>query len=514
MRHASPLLLALFLSLPACKEEPVPQAPTPVLVEDGDWNDTGAFAPCLVVTRAPCGARNNFESGACDPASLAAFDTESAYTMHVRVTRPAYAEALGFIPQAMLPSASDAGTAGGYPLTEREVTPSSFFLTSQHEDLQGRVIRRTYLGCRQPTPGHLQGCYVECTNDTVAAHGTFDAWKFTPAANEPVASGLEQVSETRMDLGTPADVYVTHGHAYVVSLRGGLYVYDVRDPAHPVLTAHVFRETDNYWNGVWAKDNALYVASAARGVLVFDLQDPAHPVLAGAAPTQSINVHTLYITENLLLAASSDPDGVVLVFDITQPLRPVLLSQFQANGFNPSRSYGPHDMFAFERRLYVNYWGAGYVVASLEDPTAPVELGRFRYEHSTSHANAVGRIQGRLIGFEGGEDWGAHLRVLDLTDPAAPRRIGEHQRSGHVSIHNMVLVGTRLYVAWYHEGVRVLDVAEPEHPREVAWFNTFRATDPERGVSFYEGTIGIRVPGDGYVYAVDTSRGLLVLREQ
>ena len=76
------------------------------------------------------------------------------------------------------------------------------------------------------------------------------------------------------------------------------------------------------------------------------------------------------------------------------------------------------------------------------------------------------------------------------------------------------LVSTRLYVAHYQAGVRVLDVSVPETPREVAHYNTFRPQDPERGDSFYDGAIGIRVPGDGYVYAVDTSRGLLILKEE
>jgi len=76
-----------------------------------------------------------------------------------------------------------------------------------------------------------------------------------------------------------------------------------------------------------------------------------------------------------------------------------------------------------------------------------------------------------------------------------------------------VLKGERLYIAHYQHGVRVLDVSVPESPREVAYYNTFRETDPGRGDSFYEGAIGIRVPGDGYVYVVDTSRGLLVFPE-
>ena len=60
------------------------------------------------------------------------------------------------------------------------------------------------------------------------------------------------------------------------------------------------------------------------------------------------------------------------------------------------------------------------------------------------------------------------------------------------------------------DGVRVLDVSNPTQPRQVAHYNTFRETDPGRTEDMFEGAIGIRVPGDGYVYVVDTTRGLLI----
>jgi hypothetical protein len=140
-------------------------------------------------------------------------------------------------------------------------------------------------------------------------------------------------------------------------------------------------------------------------------------------------------------------------------------------------------------------------------------VGEYRYPRSTSHTSRVRRYGERLIAFEGGEDWGAHLRVLDITDPAQVKLIGEYRLRPGVSIHNMELKGDRLYLAHYQDGVRVLDVSRPEHPKEVAYYNTWRETDPYRGFSFYDGAIGVRLPGDGYLYIVDTSRGLLVFPE-
>jgi hypothetical protein len=77
----------------------------------------------------------------------------------------------------------------------------------------------------------------------------------------------------------------------------------------------------------------------------------------------------------------------------------------------------------------------------------------------------------------------------------------------------MILRGDRLYIAWYQEGVRVLDVSNPTKPREVAHFNAYRESDPGRTDGVFEGAYGIRVPGDDFVYVVESARGLLILDE-
>jgi len=510
-----PLLVATTLLSLSCSDSS-PRGHVTGTLDEGDWRDTGPFAGCAVDT-APqdCGAPSTFDPTGCTPGGLASLELDGVYTVHVRGRNPRYAGAPGFTTQALRLGASGEQYAGGLVLDTRQVDASGnvFLSSSRAEPSTGAIRRRSYLGCQSPEPDRLQGCYVECVGDRLEVEGTFDARKVTPRAGEPEASGLERVSETFVPEGVPVDVYVTHGHAYVVSLGGGLFVYDLADPAHPVLTEHVLRANDNNWNGVWAYQDALYVASAARGVIVFDLTDPGHPVEVFATGRQRTNVHTVFVQGARLFAASPAPSGEVLVYSLVDPFAPQLTGTFQAAGFDAATSYGPHDMFAFEDRLYVSFWRAGYVIASLTNPDTPRELGAYRYERSTSHASAVGRFGGRLIAFEGGEDWGAHLRVLDVTDPAAIHLVGEYRLGEHVSLHNLVLVGTKLYVAWYQEGVRVLDVSTPEAPREVAHYNTFRAGDPGRGSSFYDGAIGMRVPGDGYLYVVDTSRGLLVLRE-
>ncbi|HYH95562.1 hypothetical protein [Hyalangium sp.] len=108
----------------------------------------------------------------------------------------------------------------------------------------------------------------------------------------------------------------------------------------------------------------------------------------------------------------------------------------------------------------------------MTDAANPQPLGSYTYDaqiYNPTHANAVGTFAGKTLAFEGGEMDNAHLRVLDVSNPT--------------------------------------------QPKEIAYANTFRESDPGRTDGLFVGAIGIRVPSDGYVYVVDMTRGLLIYRE-
>ena len=477
------------------------------LEEQGNWPvDPGPFSPCEVLTDVGNCDSSNFDLSACDTGSLANAATEG---IHVLTNRQN-----GFYMFSLsLTLNGDGGTSfiGSRATTEERVGNARVLSATTNAYSDGGTRRVAIATCQAPEAPAFTGCYASCRNGRVISRATFRSERLTWREGEAESSGLELVSESFVDIGVPADVYVTQGHAYVVSLNhaprlGGLTVFDVRDPSAPVKVKTVQFNGDNYWNGVWAKGNALYVASANNGVLVFDISEPANPRLVTNLPGGAANNHTVFVDGDRLYATI---DTAVVIFDISTPTHPVELNRYSSeDGF----SY-PHDMFAVGDRLYVNFSEVGYHVVDVSDPAHLRTLGNFSYENQYSHANAVGTFAGRTLAFMGGEGIGEHLRVLDVTDSANIVKIGRFQLRPAVSIHNFLLVGKKLYVAWYQEGVRVLDVSNPTQPTQIAHYNTFRETDPNRGESYFEGAIGMRVPGDGFIYTVDTSRGLLLLRE-
>lgn len=521
MRSAWVLTLAAGLGLAGCSEPPPPPEPPLEVDTDelGDRVDSGRFASCRYVEgTAPCGALESFDLTGCNLASLAEVDRNGFYTQQTRRdTEPPFFSYASF----RLSADGTQDLFRGSRPTVKQVTADSFYLSLTTTTPQ-RTTLNSQVGCRVEQ-GRLYGCFASCRDGRLVSSGTFQAWRLGWRPGEAEASGLRLAAEARVQQGVPVDVYVTQGHAYVVSLpdqgmRGALSVFDVSDKSNPVLRRTLTLQTDgssSSWNGVWAKGNALYVASAALGVIVFDITDPANPQFVLSAPQEQINVHTVFVDGDRLYAMSPSPTPATLIFDITNPLAPVLLSRYVIPGYSPQDPLAgyPHDAFAFEGRLYINHLSKGYIITDPSDPANVRKLGEYTYLDASSHANAVGRFGDRVIAFEGGENWGAHLRVLDVTDPARPRFLARYRMTPNVSIHNMILKGERLYVAWYQYGVRVLDVSRPEQPRELAYYNTFRETDPGRGRTFFDGAIGIRVPGDGYVYAVDMLRGLMIFPE-
>jgi hypothetical protein len=495
------------------------------LEEKGDSIDKGPFAACSssIVNDAgmalPCGSPETFNLSACDRSTLSRLSPDGIYGLRVRSSSTFFG--YGFY-SFQISSAGGAENFNTYPLVEKQVSGQNLYVSAKRTLTDGGTTLWAIAGCQAQDAQSFTGCYQTCTNGGARrTSGTFDGTRLQ-RLNEPETSGIDLVSEAKVELGLPVDIYVAKNHAYVVSVNqsrptpvtGGLTVFDVTDKGRPVLRKVVTLAGDGYWNAVWAKGDALYVGSGNHGVLVFDITDPADPKMVRGVPGDTFDVHTIYVDGDRMYAQAAGANQV-LIFDVSKPLEPVLLNRYTVPADDNGLGY-PHDSFAYQNRLYINQMGQGYYVLDVTDAANPKSLGAYTYDahlYNPTHANAVGTFAGRTIAFEGGENTNAHLRVLDVTDPTRITKIGEYAMRPQTSIHNMLLVGKRLYVAWYAEGVRVLDVSNPTQPRELAFANTFRDSDPGRTGGLFVGAIGIRVPGDGYVYVVDTTRGLLIYRE-
>lgn len=462
------------------------------------------------VARNDC-AYEKLDLSSCDKSGLGAIKTEGIWNMDL--TFADGEKSAGVLRYVGEPAIS------GLPISSTRVEPELFLVSSDVAATDGTGnFEFRFAGCRSASPTQVEGVFRRCFNGTQDLAGTFQAKRVVRREGETEGSNIEFVSELALpDDAKAQDIFVAGGFAYIAASEKGLYIFDVTNPAAPSLAGKlVLSAADaDAFHRVWVKDQTMYIASTKRGVLVFDVSNPRSPLPVKAFPTdKAVDVRAVTMDGNWLYAASPSPNAEVLIFDATNPRELALAKRYYVENTNPTVGDRPYDVMASGNRLYVSHWTYGLAVSDVTNPRQPKLLGKYSYPEATTRTAAVGVINNRTIAFEAGEAWGAHLRVLDVSAPdVIVTQAAEFSLRPEVSIRSVSLVGTKLYVAHYQDGLRVLDVSNPNEPRVVGYFNTWRETDKARGVSFFEGISDVAVPGDGYIYAAETSRGLVILKE-
>ncbi|HEV8651867.1 MAG TPA: hypothetical protein VG276_21335, partial [Actinomycetes bacterium] len=192
--------------------------------------------------------------------------------------------------------------------------------------------------------------------------------------------------------------------------------------------------------------------------------------------------------------------GLPAPFDCTPPAgqQPLCRGHFGAV-FGHSASPSSDGMTA-----YVAYWDAGAVIVDISNPAAIGMVGRTRYpagsEGDTHSAmpNAAGTVlvttdedfsPGELVAAgepkERGDTWG-FARLWGIASPASPQHLSDfatphsltNSTSGFYTAHNPQIRGTTLYLSWYSDGLRIVDIANPSKPREVGFYRPKPTLDP------------------------------------
>lgn len=364
-----------------------------------------------------------------------------------------------------------------------------------------------FAACRVPG-GKLAAIAATYDTDRGVTSYAMTGTRFEP--RDTGARGLTLVGAVGAGTISGYNVAVDGGHAYVVGPTG-LDVIDVSAPATPQVVGHV----DGRFNDVKVVrtvDTVVAYTSPIRDERtgIVDVTVPTTPRFVGTIPEYS---HSVFVVPGqaprLYLATYTE---TIPVYDVTAPLVPVRLGGIPVAG--SGETAGIHDIHVAGDQVWAMKTTDGVVALDVTPGLAtPTVLGT--HPTSYSHAGWEATVGGRRVFIHGDEgmtpEGGAFLRVLDA-DPASPTfldELGRYSTRRDVGIHNMQIVGDRAYIAYYQDGVRVVDLSDPTMPREIAHYNTWdHATAP--GTAF-EGAIGVTVVDD-LIYVADLAQGLVILR--
>ena len=459
----------------------------------------------------------DFDRAGCVAGSLAGLDPQGIY--HLRVAFEGFTSTIAMRFDVLAPG-QFAGLLGGRDVTRAAATADDLFLYREIDPANTRT-----LDLCASAGGVITGQYAYCS-DSGCFLGQVSGKKVERLA-EPAASGLTllgEYSDPAWGAGIGVNVRVIGDRAYLARYQDGLRILAVADPANVVELGHAPTEDATgreIYNDVKLVDAGgkryAIVGSNLAGAVVWDVTAPATPAIVARMGTSAggdpINIHPVFVDDGKAYLANTDLG--LEIYDVADPAAPVRLGEVR----NPAGGGDIflHDLSVQGPRAYLNFWAAGMVIADVSDPRAPTVVGTFAdYGETSSHSNWVTQVGARRIAAHGDEQWGSHLRLVDVTEGTASflRETAEWKTRDEVSAHNIMAFGSTVYIAYYQDGVRVIDIADPANPRQVAWFNTWPGYDRAYGRSFFEGAVGIDVDRvRKRIYVADSNRNLMILAD-
>jgi hypothetical protein len=240
---------------------------------------------------------------------------------------------------------------------------------------------------------------------------------------------------------------------------------------------------------------------------------------------------------------TDDATGSMRVIDIRDPAHPREVGRWQTEQTEAGRYL--HDIDVKDGLAYLAYWNDGLVILDVGkgikggSPEKPVLVSQFKYNLSELYSR-VEQLWGlsargthtawrhRNYVFVGDEVYAngpskglthgnsltfGRLHVIDVADIEHPREVAWYEPTDG-GVHNVWVAGDTLYLGNYQGGARALDVSGElkgdllRQGREMTWILTADSAGIQPHTPFAWGA----VVKDGNIYVPDINSGLWIMR--
>ena len=364
-----------------------------------------------------------------------------------------------------------------------------------------------------PLPATAQavtGGEVSCEGGTAAGYACHmvDLLSFLP--REALGAG-EDVKLN--DVWGWTDPLTSREYALVGRMDGTAFV-DVTDPVNPRYLGSLARTADTrarIWRDVKVfKDHAFIVASGAgqHGMQIFDLTGlrevtesaEFEPTALYTGIGSSINVAINEDTGFAYLVGSSGGEtcgGGSHMVDINDPLNPVFAGCFahprtgrRGTGYSHDTQcvvyHGPDEEYR-GREICIGSNETALSVADVTDKDNTVAIADAEYPNTVyAHQGWLSEDHRYFYSTDELDELlglvdGTRTLIWDLEDLDDPILVKEYVGPTMATDHNLYVRGDRLYLSVNLDGLRVLDIRDPENPVEFGHFDTTPGSEDSAG---------------------------------
>src|SRR5687768_16112046 len=290
-----------------------------------------------------------------------------------------------------------------------------------------------------------------------------------------------------------ADIYADGNIAVMGSYNcRGVFIINVSNPDAPTLYNHYNPGANlQFLEAIVIGDRGYFGTGNTGGVHIVDLTNPASPQLLGIVNATNgggyPTIHEMMVFDQggrryLLENSNSTINRALRIIDVTDPAAAVLKWSF-----NSSDGGWVHAMHIRGDRLYLSGFSSSTRVDIWDIPNlatqAPTHRGFVPVGFNANHSAWTSEdgnylYSAREVGDSNATNPG-DIRVYDVSEPTTPLMVNRVSMAdlGIVAVtpHNPVVMGNKLYVAWYQAGTLVFDITDPSNPIRSGQYDTWPA---------------------------------------
>ncbi len=268
--------------------------------------------------------------------------------------------------------------------------------------------------------------------------------------------------------------------------HNGFHVFDVSDPSHPENVLY-YEMPNSSISSLIIDGQYCYVACRTdrRGeIRVLDIEDPTSPRRIG-----SCDISVSYSTKVLAVVGDLcyiNGNGGLQVVDVSNPRRPSVLGIYYLDSPMPLEVAVAGNLCYVGCKDYIDGETVGSLhIVDISEPSEPREVGFCDVQGSPEDVEVVGDYCYMAVYTGGEDDFRGRLCVINVSDSSRPEEVGSYEFEGRAN--GIVIADNYCYITEYHRSdprtylgsLRVLDVSNPSHPRELGVCDT----GPAEGVA-------------------------------
>ena len=292
-----------------------------------------------------------------------------------------------------------------------------------------------------------------------------------------------------------ADIYADGNIAVQGSYNcRGAFIYDISNPDAPVLASwYNPGANQQFLEAIVIGTRGYFGSGNGGGVHIVNLANPYSPQLLGVVNSSLGNghnsIHEMMVINQfgndiLIENFNGFSSKIIKFIDVTNPASPVFLRDL-----TPTEPIWVHAMHVRGDRMFTSGWGSStqrgrteiYNIFNVAGQP-PTLLGFIEDSSSITAGNSMhsswsSEDGNYLYSCRETSNGNGDLRTYNIENPATPLLVNSVGMNAlalnAVTPHNPVVMGNRLYIAWYQAGIQVFDLSNPSTPTRVGQYDTF-----------------------------------------